>query len=219
NLLLYGSEEEKVTVDLGFEEDFYQPYETGFEGVANQVMRYFYESPSDMVRSWAEGFMKLATCPECGGTRLKKESLWFKIHHKNIAELSAMDLRKLQAWFDELPRHLNERQLKIAHDVLKEIHDRLHFLLEVGLDYLTLDRPSKTLSGGESQRIRLATQIGSQLMGITYILDEPSIGLHQRDNHRLIRSLQSLCQMGNTVIVVEHDRDIMLESDYIIDIG
>ncbi|PJJ74934.1 excinuclease ABC subunit A [Thermoflavifilum aggregans] len=219
NLLLYGSEEEKVTVDLGFEEDFYQSYETGFEGVANQVMRYFYESPSDMVRSWAEGFMKLAPCPECNGTRLKKESLWFKIHHKNIAELSAMDLRSLQAWFDDLPRHLNERQLKIGHDVLKEIHDRLHFLLQVGLDYLTLDRPSKTLSGGESQRIRLATQIGSQLMGITYILDEPSIGLHQRDNHRLIQSLKELCQMGNTVIVVEHDRDIMLESDYIIDIG
>ncbi|MCL6523702.1 MAG: excinuclease ABC subunit UvrA [Thermoflavifilum sp.] len=219
NLLLYGSEKEKITVDLGFEENFYQPYETGFEGVANQVMRYFYESSSDMVRSWAEGFMKLSTCPECGGTRLKKESLWFKIHHKNIAELSAMDLNQLKSWFDELPQHLNERQMKIAHDVLKEIRDRLQFLLQVGLDYLTLDRPSKTLSGGESQRIRLATQIGSQLMGITYILDEPSIGLHQRDNHRLIQSLKALCQMGNTVVVVEHDRDIMLASDYIIDIG
>ena len=161
----------------------------------------------------------MSHCPTCNGTRLRKESLWVKVADKNIAELSNMNLDKLMLWFTDIDKQLSSKQTTIAKDVLKEIRERLQFLLDVGLTYLSLSRPSKTLSGGESQRIRLATQIGSQLQGITYILDEPSIGLHQRDNHRLITALQNLRDIGNSVLVVEHDKDIMLASDYLVDIG
>jgi excinuclease ABC subunit A len=158
-------------------------------------------------------------CPECLGTRLKKESLHFKILNKNISELALMDLRDLKEWFEDIDRKLDSRQQKIGQEVLKEIRKRIKFLLDVGLDYLTLNRTSKSLSGGESQRIRLATQIGSQLVGVLYILDEPSIGLHQRDNIRLINSLKELRDLGNSVIVVEHDKETILAADYVIDLG
>ncbi len=219
NLLLYGDENTKVALDMNFDNT---PafYNTEYEGIVNMIQRHFYESAHDRyIHEWAEKFMRLTDCPACKGTRLKKESLWFKIGNKNIAELSQMDLSELLNWFTALEKRLSKRQNLIAKDVLKEIRNRLHFLLDVGLNYLTLDRPSRSLSGGESQRIRLATQIGSQLMGITYILDEPSIGLHQRDNHRLIRSLKNLRDTGNTILVVEHDKDIMLHADHLVDIG
>ena len=163
--------------------------------------------------------MQLANCATCNGTRLKKESLWFKVDNRNIAELSSMNLDNLAAWFDGVELRLTNKQNAIAKDVLKEIRERLQFLLDVGLSYLSISRPSRTLSGGESQRIRLATQIGSQLQGITYILDEPSIGLHQRDNQRLIVALQNLRDIGNSILVVEHDKDIMMAADYLVDIG
>jgi excinuclease ABC subunit A len=163
--------------------------------------------------------MEQHTCPTCNGMRLRKESLWFKIDNTNIGELSKLDLTDLQNWFTGLEDRLSDKQNQIAKELLKEIRARIAFILDVGLDYLALDRPSKSLSGGESQRIRLATQIGSQLSGITYILDEPSIGLHQRDNRKLITALKQLAANPNTVLVVEHDKEIMLESDYIIDIG
>jgi excinuclease ABC subunit A len=163
--------------------------------------------------------MDLTTCSSCAGARLKKESLWFKVDGKNIAEISLYNLDKLLIWFNGLEQRLSAKQRVIAKDILKEIRERLQFLLDVGLSYLTLNRATKTLSGGESQRIRLATQIGSQLQGITYVLDEPSIGLHQRDNHRLITALQNLRNIGNSVLVVEHDKDIMMAADYLVDIG
>ncbi len=219
NIILYGSTEEKFDVSLDFDESVPANYETEFEGVINTIYRFYKESSSDNLRKWAEEFMETTTCPECKGARLKKESLCFKIDEKNIAELSDMDIRSLQLWFENLESRLSEKQNLIARDVLKEIRARIGFLLNVGLDYLNLNRPARSMSGGESQRIRLATQIGSQLSGITYILDEPSIGLHQRDNHRLIEALRQLVEVGNTVIVVEHDKDIMLAADYIIDIG
>ena len=150
---------------------------------------------------------------------MKKESLWFKVDEKNISELSDMNLDKLMIWFQGIEKRLSNKQNTIAKDVLKEIRERLQFLLDVGLTYLTVNRPSRTLSGGESQRIRLATQIGSQLQGITYILDEPSIGLHQRDNQRLIEALKNLRDIGNSVLVVEHDKDIMMAADHLVDIG
>ncbi|MFY7794581.1 MAG: excinuclease ABC subunit UvrA, partial [Chitinophagaceae bacterium] len=160
-----------------------------------------------------------STCPECDGKRLKMESLWFKIGGRNIAELGDMNLERFAAWFEGIEEKMSAKQQAIARDILKEIRERTRFLLDVGLEYLTLNRPTRTLSGGESQRIRLATQIGSLLRGITYILDEPSIGLHQRDNHRLILALQNLRDIGNSVLVVEHDKDIMLAADHLIDIG
>ncbi|MBW8685588.1 excinuclease ABC subunit UvrA [Chitinophaga rhizophila] len=218
NLLLFGDENGKLDMDLEFG-DGTETYSTEFEGVINTVRRYFNDTSSDAVRNWAESFMKLHTCPECSGTRLRKESLFFKVDERNIAELGGMDLDKLQDWFRDLEKRLDKKQNVIAKDILKEIRERLGFLLNVGLNYLTLYRSTRTLSGGESQRIRLATQIGSQLMGITYILDEPSIGLHQRDNMQLIDALRNLREMGNTVIVVEHDKDIMLHADYLVDIG
>jgi len=191
-----------------------------YEGIVNMIRRWFYsDNVNEGLRSWVEKFMILEKCPACEGKRLKKESLWFKIDGKNIAELSEMDLVKLLAWFDGIESRLTNKQNIIARDILKEIRERIQFLLDVGLTYLSLSRPSKSLSGGESQRIRLATQIGSQLQGITYILDEPSIGLHQRDNHQLIKALKNLRDLGNSVLVVEHDKDIMLAADYLIDIG
>ncbi|MGN6507948.1 MAG: excinuclease ABC subunit UvrA, partial [Chitinophaga sp.] len=219
NVLLFGDENGKLEVDMDFGENGSESYATEYEGVVNMVRRYFNDTSSDAVRNWAEGFMKLSTCPECNGARLKKESLMFKVDGQNISELGEMNLSKLAAWFADIEKRLDKKQNTIAKDVLKEIRERLGFLLDVGLTYLTLNRATRTLSGGESQRIRLATQIGSQLMGITYILDEPSIGLHQRDNMRLIEALRNLKAMGNTVIVVEHDKDIMLHADHLIDIG
>jgi len=225
NIILYGKENPDAN-DLGLRwEDEGDGNSTGgffdtvFEGVIPMVKRWFNSSSSESIRSWAEGFMKMTVCPDCGGARLKKESLWFKIDKKNISELSEMGLDDLMQWFTGIEKRLSARQQAIAKEVLKEIRDRLQFLLNVGLNYLTLNRPTRTLSGGESQRIRLATQIGSQLQGITYILDEPSIGLHQRDNHRLIDALKNLRDIGNSVLVVEHDKDIMLASDHLVDIG
>ena len=230
NLLLYGNEAGNApadTVDMGLDafvpgtppEDQPATADAGFEGAVAMIYRWFNTSSSESIREWAEGFMKLDDCPNCAGTRLKKESLWFKVADKNIAELSAMDLDALAGWFHGLESSLSQKQNLIGKDVLKEIRERLQFLTDVGLNYLSINRPSRTLSGGESQRIRLATQIGSQLQGITYILDEPSIGLHQRDNHRLISALENLRNIGNSVLVVEHDKDIMLASDYLVDIG
>jgi excinuclease ABC subunit A len=220
NLLLYGNEEGVITyTNDGVDEYAGKVVQHNYEGIVNMVLRWFTETSSEGVRSWAESFMELNTCPECNGARLKKESLFFKVDGRNIAELSDLSLQSLMDWFADLESRLTSKQKTISKDILKEIRDRLHFLLDVGLHYLTMDRPTRTLSGGESQRIRLATQIGSQLTGITYILDEPSIGLHQRDNQRLIKALKSLRDSGNSVLVVEHDKDIMLASDHLIDIG
>ncbi len=216
-IMLYGGDETfDVSMTWGGDE---WNYNLAAEGIVNMLKRWYLDSSSEKIRQWAEDFMTVMVCPECNGARLKKESLWFKIADKNIAELAELDLTGLYNWVQQADSTMSERQRVIAKDVLKEIRFRLHFLLQVGLDYLALNRPARTLSGGESQRIRLATQIGSQLTGITYILDEPSIGLHQRDNHRLIDALKNLRDIGNTVLVVEHDRDIMLQSDYLIDLG
>ena len=220
NLVLYGHESGSAEVNLDFDSTpAGQMYTSEYEGLINQLKRWFSGGTSDALREWVEKFMELKTCETCEGARLKKESLMFRVGEKNIAELSAMNLNKLISWFSDLERRLNNKQNIIAKDILKEIRERLQFLSDVGLVYLTLDRSSRTLSGGESQRIRLATQIGSQLQGITYILDEPSIGLHQRDNHRLIEALKNLRNIGNSVLVVEHDKDIMMAADYLIDIG
>ena len=224
NILLYGREEVNEEVNADIEMDVPQEgsvyYVTEYEGIINMLRRWF-SSPSttEALRDWVEKFMKLKTCESCNGSRLRKESLWFKVDEKNISQLSDMDLDHLFIWFTDIEKRLNDKQNIIAKDILKEIRERLGFLLNVGLTYLTLYRPSKSLSGGEYQRIRLATQIGSQLQGITYILDEPSIGLHQRDNMRLITALQNLRDIGNSVLVVEHDKDIMLAADHLVDIG
>ncbi len=221
NLVLFGNETGEESLDLEYDEatERGSAYTAEYEGVINALKRWFGGGTSDALRDWVEKYMELRTCETCGGTRLRKESLWFRVGEKNIAELSAMNLNKLVDWFDGLEKKLDNKQNIIAKDVLKEIRERLRFLLDVGLTYLTLNRPSRTLSGGESQRIRLATQIGSQLQGITYILDEPSIGLHQRDNQRLIQALKNLRDIGNSVLVVEHDKDIMMAADYLVDIG
>ena len=224
NLLLYGKEEIANDADDDIEMDVEQEgaiyYATEYEGIVNMLKRWFSSTSStDSMRDWVEKYMKLKTCETCGGTRLRKESLWFKVDEKNIAELSETDLDVLYDWFEGIEDRLSNKQNAIAKDILKEIRERLGFLMNVGLTYLTLYRPSKSLSGGEYQRIRLATQIGSQLQGITYILDEPSIGLHQRDNQRLIAALQNLRDIGNSVLVVEHDKDIMLAADHLVDIG
>lgn len=218
NVLMYGQEQAMASVDLVFD-DTPKVYDTQFEGIVNMVIRWFHDTTSDYVKQWAEKFMVINTCQTCEGSRLRLESRWFKIADKNIAALTQLNLGVLRNWFDKVLPKLSKKQQQIAGEIIKEINERLDFLLDVGLDYLTLDRSSRSLSGGESQRIRLATQIGSKLKGITYILDEPSIGLHQRDNQRLIKALKELRDVGNTVIVVEHDKDIMLEADYIIDIG
>lgn len=222
NILLYGNaagdtaDEETISIDEPVDG---KPYEGEFEGIIPMLRRWFAGNTSDVLRDWVEKFMELKTCPTCDGNRLKKESLWFKIDGKNIAELSNLNLDKFNQWFEGIEKRLSSKQNVIAKDILKEIRERTRFLLDVGLTYLSLNRPSRTLSGGESQRIRLATQIGSQLQGITYILDEPSIGLHQRDNHQLIIALQNLRNIGNSVLVVEHDKDIMMAADHLVDIG
>ncbi len=196
-----------------------QSYNLNFEGIVNFLTAQYEESPSGSVKKWAGEFMQQKICPECNGQRLKKESLHYRLGNYNIADLARMDLVSLKNTIDEFHTTLDSRKLQIASEILREINTRLGFMLDVGLDYLSLDRPARTLSGGESQRIRLATQIGSKLTGVLYILDEPSIGLHQRDNHKLIESLKSLRDIGNSVIVVEHDRDMILAADFVIDIG
>ncbi len=193
-------------------------WNTRFEGIINFLQKQK-EEGSEAIRKWVDDFTITKICPECEGARLKKESLHFKIDNKNIAELAELNITALQKWFEGLENRLNDKQRLIAVEVLKEIRKRIGFLLDVGLDYLHLNRPLRTLSGGEAQRIRLATQIGTQLVGVLYILDEPSIGLHARDNAKLIKALKDLRDLGNSVIVVEHDKEMMLESDYIIDIG
>jgi excinuclease ABC subunit A len=222
NLILYGNETgaEDDTIDYEANYQMTGYFDGPWEGVVAMLKRWFAATNStESMREWVEKYMELKTCPSCNGTRLRKESLWFKIDKSNIAELSGQNLDKLRDWFMGLEKRMSDKQNAIAKDILKEIRERLQFLLNVGLTYLTLNRPTRTLSGGESQRIRLATQIGSQLQGITYVLDEPSIGLHQRDNQRLIDALKNLRDIGNSVIVVEHDKDIMLASDHLIDIG
>ena len=194
-------------------------YKIEFEGISHFIKNQHDESGSSTIKRWAKEFMDEITCPVCEGSRLKKEALYFKIDEKNIADLSGMDISDLSLWFDRLEKQLSDKQKLIATEVIKEIKDRLHFLVNVGLDYLSISRSSKSLSGGEAQRIRLATQIGSQLVGVLYILDEPSIGLHQRDNDKLIHSLELLRDIGNSVIVVEHDKDMIQRADYVIDIG
>ncbi len=193
-------------------------YQTRFEGIVDYLQKQE-EYGTDKVQKWVKQFTTSHTCPECNGMRLKKESLHFKVDGKNISELAEMNINELAQWYDGLENRISDRQKIIAAEILKEIRKRIGFLLDVGLTYLTLNRPLNTLSGGEAQRIRLATQIGTQLVGVLYILDEPSIGLHQRDNMKLIKALQDLRDLGNTVIVVEHDKDMMLNADYIVDIG
>lgn len=214
--ILYGS---PVPLRLnGSSEMFYDSFAT-YNGLIKYIQMQKETGVSAKEQRWAEQFSVMQTCPECGGSRLNKEALHYKLNGKNIAELSSMDITLLYDWLCGLEEHLTERQRVIAHEMIKEITTRLRFLLDVGLGYLSLSRSSASLSGGEGQRIRLATQVGSQLVNVFYILDEPSIGLHSRDNDRLIKSLKSLRDSGNTVIVVEHDRDIMLSSDYVIDLG
>ena len=194
-------------------------YFLSYEGVAKYILMQQESEASASAQKWAGQFIKMATCPECNGWRVNKEALSYRIAGKNIAELSAMDISELYEWLEGIEEKLDPKQLRIATEILKEIRSRLRFLLDVGLDYLSMNRGSATLSGGESQRIRLATQIGSQLVNVLYILDEPSIGLHQRDNVRLINSLKQLRDTGNSVIVVEHDKDMMLSADYVVDMG
>ena len=194
-------------------------YSLSFEGVIRYIKQFTTSNSSQSSKKWAAGFMNVHVCPSCNGTRLKKEALYFKIGDKNISDLALMDLTHLRVWLDDIEKEMNERQKKIARELLKEIRKRVDFLLEVGIGYLNLFRPARSLSGGESQRIRLATQIGSQLTGVLYILDEPSIGLHQRDNVKLIHALKDLRDIGNSIIVVEHDKDTILSADHVIDIG
>lgn len=213
NVLLYGSEELfKVQTEAG-------NYDTNFEGIATFIIRQSEEDPSPAMLRWVQGFTDKKQCQQCNGTRLKKEALYFKIADKNIAEIADLDVSVLQQFFNNIEKKLSKNQNLIAKEILKEIRARISFLMEVGLDYVTINRSSKSLSGGEAQRIRLATQIGSQLVGVLYILDEPSIGLHQRDNVRLIEALKNLRDVGNSILVVEHDKDMIVESDYVIDIG
>lgn len=217
DMILNGGNEKFSVVSkvMGITKD----YKIDFEGISNFIKNQFEESGSASIKRWAKEFMDEIECPECHGSRLRKESLYFKINEKNIGELSAMDIDELTEWFENLDTQLSEKQKVIAVEVVKEIKARLRFLVDVGLNYLALHRSSKSLSGGEAQRIRLATQIGSQLVGVLYILDEPSIGLHQRDNEKLIHSLEQLRDIGNSVIVVEHDKDMIERADYVIDIG
>ncbi len=215
--ILYGSlEPVKIDKELVHTSS---DYFTTFDGVVKYMRSVMENDDTASGQKWADQFLAVCQCPECKGMRLNKESLSYRVWDKNISELANMDIKALMLWLDEAEKHLDERQKAIATEILKEIRTRIKFLLDVGLDYLSLNRQSATLSGGESQRIRLATQIGSQLVNVLYILDEPSIGLHQRDNERLIRSLKDLRDIGNTVVVVEHDKDMMLSADYIIDIG
>ena len=217
NEVLYGSlENVRINKELIHTSS---DYFVAFDGIIKYLRSVMESDDSANGQKWADQFLATCTCPECNGQRLNKESLSYRIWDKNISELAAMDMSQLSEWLSEAETHMESKQQKIAAEIVKEIRTRINFLLDVGLDYLSLNRQSASLSGGESQRIRLATQIGSQLVNVLYILDEPSIGLHQRDNERLINSLKSLRDLGNTVIVVEHDKDMMLSADYIVDIG
>ncbi len=215
--ILYGSDEtfKLLNTPLGKSSN----YLLSFEGIVNYINNYQREKAMDSGKKWSDQFVKRITCPDCHGDRLKKESLYFKIAEKNIAQLSSMDIDELYKWFENVDPLLSERQMIIARDVLKEIKERLTFLLDVGLNYLSLNRTARSLSGGESQRIRLATQVGSKLVNVLYILDEPSIGLHQKDNLKLIDSLKQLRDSGNSVIVVEHDKEMILSADHVVDMG
>lgn len=220
NVILYGSQESKKSKKSKYDKSAHDMvWDVEKHGLVNMIVRWYEETTSERIRTWAEEFMTIDTCPDCEGARLRREARYYKIKEKTISDLARMDLTELGEWMETAEEGMDERTTLIATDILKEIRFRLQFLLHVGLGYLSLDRPGRTLSGGEAQRIRLATQIGSQLTGITYILDEPSIGLHQRDNQRLIRALRDLTDIGNTVLVVEHDRDIMMASDYLLDLG
>ncbi|MBP5548245.1 MAG: excinuclease ABC subunit UvrA [Bacteroidales bacterium] len=214
NVILYGTSDY-----LGINMDAESSYNSGFPGIANYINEMATDEQSAAMQKWAAGFMNNVTCPSCHGHRLKKESLCFLIDGKNIGEVAEMNLTEFYEWISTLEEKLDEKRREVAHEILREITTRTQFLLNVGVGYLSLNRSSKTLSGGESQRIRLATQIGAKLVNVLYILDEPSIGLHQRDNRRLIDALKSLRDLGNSVIVVEHDRDMILNADYVIDIG
>ena len=216
-MILYGGNE-KFSIEnksLGITRN----YDIDFEGIANFIENQYKHTDSTSIKRWTKDYMDKVTCSKCSGSRLKKESLYFKVNGKNISELAQLDIVDLADWFNDLENHLTEKQHIIASEIIKEIKSRIQFLLDVGLDYLSLDRPSKSLSGGEAQRIRLATQIGSQLVGVLYILDEPSIGLHQRDNAKLINSLTALRDIGNSIIVVEHDREMIERADHVIDLG
>ncbi len=216
-MILYGGNE-KFSVEskaLGITRN----YDIDFEGIANFIENQYKHTDSTSIKRWAKDYMNKVPCSVCNGSRLKKESLYFKVNEKNISELAQLDISDLAQWFNDLDNHLSEKQNKIASEIIKEIKTRIQFLLDVGLNYLSLDRSSKSLSGGEAQRIRLATQIGSQLVGVLYILDEPSVGLHQRDNAKLINSLISLRDIGNSIIVVEHDKEMIERADHVIDIG
>jgi excinuclease ABC subunit A len=215
DILLYG---DKIEVAVDSVKYPGTQWHTTFEGIVNFLQKH-QQGSSDKIQDWVSEFTTTKVCPDCEGYRLKKEALHFKIDDKHIGELAMMDISTLGTWFDGLENRISERQQVIAKEVLKEIRKRIGFLLDIGLDYLSLNRPLKTLSGGEAQRIRLATQIGTQLVGVLYILDEPSIGLHQRDNVKLIKALQDLRDLGNSVLVVEHDKDMMMESDFLVDIG
>ncbi len=216
-IILLGSDEsfKLENTPLGASSNYF----LSFEGIVTYISQQKDETTSKKTQKWADQFIKTGTCPDCGGSRLKKESRYFRIDGKNISELAEMDIFRLLQWFDNLESRLTAVQKQIARDVLKEIRSRLHFLVDVGLEYLSLNRATKSLSGGEGQRIRLATQIGSRLVNVLYILDEPSIGLHHRDNIRLIEALRQLRDLGNSVIVVEHDKDMILAADYVIDMG
>jgi len=217
DIILYGSDEsfKLLNTPLGQSSNYF----LNFEGIVNYIHNFQQEQFTSRSKKQTEQYIKKVVCPQCHGDRLKKESLHFKVAGKNIAELSNMDIDELYHWFKELPQHLTEKQNLIARDIIKEISERLSFLLDVGLNYLSLNRPARSLSGGESQRIRLATQVGSKLVNVLYILDEPSIGLHQRDNQKLIHSLKQLRDAGNSIIVVEHDKEMILSADHIVDMG
>lgn len=217
NTILYGSDEsfKLLHAPAGTSSGYF----LNFDGIVNYIISQQVENTSKKAIAWVNQFIKEVECPECHGARLKMESLWFKVDGKNISELSMMDIQTLKQWFEDLEERITDKQKAIGREIIKEIRTRINFLLDVGLSYLSLNLSAKTLSGGESQRIRLATQIGSQLVNVLYILDEPSIGLHQRDNHRLIASLRKLRDAGNSVIVVEHDKDMILASDHIVDMG
>jgi excinuclease ABC subunit A len=216
-MILYGGKE---TIELDSKQlGVKRSYKIDFEGLANFIEQTYKNNDSTSLQRWAKQFMDSVICPDCEGSRLRKESLYFRVNEKSISDLANMDITQLVTWFDGLQETLSQKQQQIATELLKEIRERLQFLLDVGLDYLSINRSAKSLSGGEAQRIRLATQIGSQLVGVLYILDEPSIGLHQRDNEKLINSLVSLRDTGNSVIVVEHDKDMIERADHVIDIG
>ncbi len=217
NVILYGSEEtfKLENSPLGLSSNYF----LSFEGIVNYVANLQNGKVADKNKKWSNQFIRKITCPECNGARLKKEALYFKIHDRNISELAGLDIGQLATWLENVEQHLSEKQQKIATEILKELRTRVSFLLNVGLDYLSLNRSAGSLSGGESQRIRLATQIGSQLVNVLYILDEPSIGLHQRDNRKLIQALQQLRDSGNSIIVVEHDKEMINSADYIVDMG